>query len=189
MEWITIKEAITLVNKSNQAIYKLSTKEEYKKHFKVSNGSKYVDKDFIVNYYNHKITGELKPTEVIQKYSEEIIKEQKETIENIKKDKEEIIRELKETIENLKKDKENLQNDKEELYKQLSVKDNQIESLTNNYQATLQLLNQQQQLQYQSVEKISAPTEDKTQEQQQDITITEKPKEEKKGFFSFFSRK
>lgn len=158
MEWITIKEAITLVNKSNQAIYKLSTKEEYKKHFKVSNGSKYVDKDFIVNYYNHKITGEAKPTEVIQNYNEEFIEELKKTIENLRQD-------------------------KEELYKQLHIKDKQIEALTETNNNTLQLLNQQQQLQYQSVEKISAPTEDKTQEQQHDITITEKPKEETKSFF------
>ena len=148
MEWITIKEAITLVNKSNQAIYKLSTKEEYKEHFKVYNGVKYVDKDFIIEHYNHQAT------EVIQNNNEE----------------------LKRTIENL-------QQDKDELYKQLHIKDKQIESLTETNNNTLQLLNQQQQLQYQSVEKISAPTEDKTQEQQQDITITEKPKEETKSFF------
>lgn len=148
MEWITIKEAITLVNKSNQAIYKLSTKEEYKEHFKVYNGVKYVDKDFIIEHYNHQAT------EVIQNNNEE----------------------LKRTIENL-------QQDKDELYKQLHIKDKQIESLTETNNNTLQLLNQQQQLQYQSVEKISAPTENKTQEQQQDITITEKPKEETKSFF------
>lgn len=158
MEWITIKEAITLVNKSNQAIYKLSTKEEYKKYFKVSNGSKYVDKDFIINYYNHKSTGELKQTEAIQNYNEEFIEELKKTIENLRQD-------------------------KEELYKQLHIKDKQIEALTETNNNTLQLLNQQQQLQYQSVEKISAPTEDKIQEQQQDITIIEKPKEETKSFF------
>ena len=173
MEWITIKEAITLVNKSNQAIYKLSTKEEYKEHFKVYNGVKYVDKDFIIEHYNHQAT------EVIQNNNEEL----KRTIENLQQDKENLRYDKEELIEELKRTIENLQQDKDELYKQLHIKDKQIESLTETNNNTLQLLNQQQQLQYQSVEKISAPTEDKTQEQQQDITITEKPKEETKSFF------
>lgn len=165
MDWITIKEATSLVNKSNQAIYKLSQKEEYKKYFRKVNNAKQVSKEFIVNFYSNQQ----------QEQSKTPIHIEEE--ENNNSSNYERIQELKETIENLRKHIESLQVDKEKLYQQLEIKDKQIEALTDNNKITQQLLNQQQQLQYQSVEKLSVSN---------DEAAAEEPKEETKGFFKRF---
>lgn len=164
MKWITIKEATTLVKKSNQALYKLSEKEEYKNFFKKENNIKYVDSDFIIDYYS-------------DNKKQPIIEEENENKENKIVNTYDInrINELNKVIDDLRKDKE-------KLYKQLEIKDKQIETLTEDKKITqeqlLQLLNQQQHLQLQAVERISNTTKDK------DIDIEQEVKTESKGFFN-----
>lgn len=143
MEYITIREAQKLTNKSNQYIYKLANKEEYKEKFKDIDGIKKVEKEFIINYFNKKTKKEI-PNSVENNdlYSKD--KRNNEPKEEVYID---YVNDLKDIIKDLQN--------------QLKAKDKQIEELNNTIQTTQLLLSQQQQLQLQVVEKLEAPKEEK----------------------------